>query len=181
MGINSEEFLIISVGELNDNKNHETVIKALQLLNNARIKYAIAGVGKNKDKLLSLINKYNLESNVQLLGYVSDLNGLYYAADLNVFISKREGLGFGGLDGVARGLYIIGTRNTGMSDYIVNKKIGILIKNPSDSFEVANAIKTAMKMNIPHQSIKLDTLIEKFDYKSVDNFMSKIYKESFFS
>lgn len=179
LGINSDEFLIISVGELNDNKNHETVIKALKILNNPKIKYAIAGVGKNRNKLLSLIKNFGLENNVQLLGYVNDVNGLYYAADLNAFISKREGLGFGGLDGVARGLYIIGTQNTGMSDYIVNKNIGILIKDPSNIYEVANAIKYAINRNKSSETVKSYISIDKFDYKNVDNSMLKIYKEVF--
>lgn len=54
------------------------------------------------------------------------MDGLYYAADLNVFISTREGLG--GLDGVAHGLYIIGNGRTGMKDYIKEPETGLLLK-----------------------------------------------------
>lgn len=79
-----------------------------------------------------------------LLGYVNNLDGLYYAADLNVFISTREGLG--GLDGVAHGLYIIRNGCTGMKDYIKEPETGLLLKKLEDKKKLAEMI-TAVKAN----------------------------------
>lgn len=176
--VSDDDYLIISVGELNDNKNHETVIKAISKLNNPRIKYVIAGIGNKKEQLERLIQSLGLTRQVKLLGYQKDLNELYYAADLNAFISKREGLGFGGLDGVARGLYIIGTKNTGMEDYIINDNIGILINNPTSVREVSNAINNAMKNQRDICSLNF---LKKFDYSFVDNLMQDIYRREFFN
>ncbi|KON40382.1 glycosyl transferase [Lactiplantibacillus plantarum] len=180
LSVNADDFLMISVGELSDRKNHETVLKALNIINNPKVKYAIAGIGKNKNKLVALIAKYHLEKQVQLLGYVDDLNGLYYASDLNVFVSTREGLGLGGLDGVIRGLYIIGTQSTGMKDYIDNDKIGLLIKNPKDPQELADKIKTVInkKPRIPNE--ESTRIMKKFGHKNVDKRMRDIYYQEFF-
>lgn len=180
LNVNADDFLIISVGELSDRKNHETVLKALNIINNPKVKYVIAGIGKNKNKLVALIAKYHLEKQVQLLGYVDDLNGLYYAADLNVFVSTREGLGLGGLDGVVRGLYIIGTQSTGMKDYIDNDKIGLLIKNPKDPQELADKIKTVINKKPRIPNAESTRIMKKFDHKNVDKRMRDIYYKEFF-
>ena len=180
LSVNTDDFLIISVGELSNRKNHETVLKALAIINNPKVKYVIAGIGKNKNRLISLIAKYHLSKQVQLLGYVDDLNGLYYASDLNIFVSTREGLGLGGLDGVIRGLYIIGTQSTGMKDYIDSNKIGLLIKNPKDPQELANKIKTVINKKPRIPNTESARIMKKFGHKNVDKRMRDIYHQEFF-
>lgn len=175
--LKERDFLIISVGELNENKNHAIVIEAIKRINDPTIKYFIAGLGPERNKLQKMIDELNLGNQVKLLGFINDLNDLYYAADLNVFPSKREGLGLGGLDGVARGLYIIGNKKTGMKDYITNRKIGILIDNIMDVNEIVQAIESI----IPSRpQIKDRDSIYKFSHENVDRLMSKIYEKEFF-
>ncbi|OYS59290.1 glycosyltransferase [Limosilactobacillus reuteri] len=176
LGVQKDEYLIISVGELSKRKNHETVLRAIATLKNPKIKYVIAGIGKEKNQLVELIKELGLQKQVQLLGYLEDLDGLYYAADLNVFVSKREGLGLGGLDGVVRGVYIIGNANTGMKDYILNKDIGLLVKSPTDSNELAKKIQIAMNEK---REVKLNEQIQKFSQENVDKLMTNIYKKEF--
>ncbi|MFR0608665.1 glycosyltransferase [Limosilactobacillus balticus] len=178
LSVKSDEYLLISVGELSKRKNHETVLRAIARLNNTKIKYVIAGIGKEKDRLIKLISELGLQKQVLLLGYLEDLDGLYYAADLNVFVSKREGLGLGGLDGVVHGVYMIGNANTGMKDYILNNDIGLLVKSPTDSNELAQKIQLAMNSK---RKAKLNKQIQKFSQKNVDKLMTNIYKKEFFS
>lgn len=175
--LGKDDYLIISVGELSKIKNHSTVLKALKKIDNPKIKYVIAGIGPEKRNLINLSKKLNLEDRFQLLGYVNELDSLYYAADLNIFVSKREGLGLGGLDGVARGVYIIGTQNTGMSDYICNSKIGLLLNSPTNVDELANKIDIAYKEKRVVTDIKV---VNKYTHSNVDKKMKEIYKKEFF-
>lgn len=175
--VKDDDFFIISVGELSKRKNHATVIKAIHKLNDPHIKYAIAGIGNEKNNLCNLIREYHLENRVKLLGYISNLDGLYYAADLNMFISKREGLGLGGLDGVAHGLYIIGNKRTGMKDYISSPENGLLVNSPIDIDEVANVIKNVKEKRLKCSSIED---IKGFDHSNVDKMMQQIYLKEFF-
>lgn len=177
LNVKDNDFLIISVGELSKRKNHATVIKAIHKLNDPHIKYVIAGIGREKTNLYNLIRKYHLENRVKLLGYVSNLDGLYYAADLNMFISKREGLGLGGLDGVAHGLYIVGNKRTGMKDYIDTPENGLLVNSPVDVEEVASAIQNVKGKKLKSSSLET---IRKFDHSNVDKLMKKIYLKEFF-
>ena len=45
LGVPEHAFIILSVGELNKNKNHEAIIKALSVINNPSIHYIICGNG----------------------------------------------------------------------------------------------------------------------------------------
>lgn len=176
LGVLDDEYLIISIGELSKRKNHATVLKAIKRLNNPKIKYVIAGIGAEKEKLISLINELGLQRQVRLLGYLDNLDGLYYAADLNVFVSTREGLGLGGLDGIAHGLYMIGNANTGMKDYVTSPKIGSLVTSPMDVNMIAAEIKKAMAH--PHRITDLQSIV-KFDHQNVDHQMTSIYRQEF--
>ena len=176
LGISNKEYLVVSVGELSKRKNHATVLRAIKKINDPQIKYVIAGIGKERKKLINLIKSLQLEKQVQLLGYVDDLDGLYYAADLNVFVSTREGLGLGGVDGIAHGLYIIGNGKTGMKDYISNEEVGMLVNNPLDVDELVEKIKVA-KHN--YDQIPIGQIPLEFDHSYVDNIMLNIYKREF--
>lgn len=51
LGLSSSEFVIMSVGELNKNKNHEMALKAIAAIENSDIKYLVCGEGHLHDYL----------------------------------------------------------------------------------------------------------------------------------
>lgn len=104
LGIAADEKLLLSVGELSANKNHETVVKALAELNNAKLKYAVCGCGEQEGHLRELMNRFGIEKQVMLLGYRTDVDRLYASADLFVFPSRREGLPVALMEALASGL-----------------------------------------------------------------------------
>ncbi len=173
LGISEQDFLIFSVGELSVRKNHATVLRAIAKLGNPHIKYIIAGIGPERQHLLSLAQQLGIAGQFQLLGFQTNLQGLYLAADLNAFISRREGLGMGGLDGVALGVYIIASAMTGAKDYVKDERTGILIKHPTNVDEVATAIAKVVKEH-PHAQPDRKYLL-RFDQTNVDRLMRKIY------
>ena len=175
LGISKNEFLILSVGELSRRKNHITIIRALGKLNDPTIKYVIAGIGPEKEHLKMEARKLGVSNQVKFLGFQTDTEKLYLAADLNAFISLREGLGMGGLEGCALGLYIIASHNTGVKDYVINNRMGILINNPLDVNEVANVISRVKNKHIVAEPDRECLL--KFDQSNVDLLMKKIYQK----
>lgn len=92
LGIYKDAYVMVSVGELNANKNHSTVIRALKRVNNPNITYIICGQGPLEEKLKDLIKELELSSQVKLLGYRSDIPEILKVSDLFVFPSRREGL-----------------------------------------------------------------------------------------
>lgn len=124
LGINDNTLLILSVGELNKNKNHEIVIKALKQSNVSNYKYLICGEGPLKDHLTELINNLDMKENVQLMGFRSDVLEFYDIADIFVFPSFREGLSLSLMEAMSFGLPIIASNIRGNVDLIDENKGG---------------------------------------------------------
>lgn len=131
IGIPQEAFLVLSVGELNHNKNHETIIRAVAKLNNPKIHYCICGRGEKHDALLSLAKKLKIENQVHLLGQRRDIAEICKCSDLFAFPSYREGLGIAALEAMAAGLPLITSNVHGIVDYAIAGKSAILCR-PED-------------------------------------------------
>ncbi len=136
LGIQNEDIVIISVGELNANKNNGVIISALAKLKNPHIQYCICGVGENKEKLQVLARKLGIEKNVHFLGFRSDIKELYSASDIFVLPSFREGLSRSIMEAMAAGLPCIVSRIRGNVDLISNKKM-LCDPNSIDNFAKA--------------------------------------------
>lgn len=117
LGIPENVFLMLSVGELNENKNHQIVIRALAELKNPDIHYMIAGEGPLKDYLQKTAENSGVAEQVHIPGYRFDVPELYKAADAVVFPSIREGLGLAAVEGMAAGLPLICSDNRGTREF----------------------------------------------------------------
>ena len=116
VGIAENEITILSVGELNDNKNHETIIRAISKLKNYNITYVICGQGDKKEYLRQLANDLNVK--LLLLGYRDDVAKIYKCCDVFVFPSMREGLGLAAIEAMAAGMPVIASDVGGIPDYL---------------------------------------------------------------
>lgn len=137
LGIPSGSFVLISVGELNDNKNHETIIKAIAKMNIPNIYYLICGDGPNINKLKQLITELKLNDKIKLMGLCKrdDIGMLLKISDIFIFPSYREGLSVALMEAMACGLPVVCSDIRGNRDLIDNEKGGLLIKpNDQDGF-----------------------------------------------
>lgn len=177
IGVPNEAFMIVSVGEVNRNKNHSVVIKAISKLKNEEIYYVIAGQGKLKDKLVKLANSLGVKERVRFLGYRSDVAELYKSADVCAFPSIREGQGLAAIEGMASGLPLVVADNRGTRDFVTPEN-GIMCDH-YDAEAFANAIRklyynpalcNEMKENNKKAS-------DKYDYRLILEQMRIIYKQ----
>jgi len=127
----SGKYALLSVGELNKNKNQEVVIRALGKVEHSNIKYLICGDGVNRAGLEKLIHELGMEECVSLLGYRTDVPEICYASDLFVFPSFREGLPVSMMEAMAAGLPVLASEVRGNVDLISDGDNGYLIK-PED-------------------------------------------------
>jgi len=131
IGIPEEALVVLSVGELNKNKNHETVIKALAQLNNPNIFYVICGAGDREGYLKDLAASLGIADQVKLLGYRRDIREIHKATDLFVFPSYREGLPVSLMEAMASGLPVVCSNVRGNIDLIEDGKGGYMVE-PDD-------------------------------------------------
>lgn len=176
LNISSEAFLLLSVGELNKNKNHEIVIRAIAQLNNPNIHYAIAGIGSLQEYLMNLVSELHINEQVHFLGFREDVAELYKMADVCCFPSIREGLGLAAIEGMASGLPIIATENRGTREYIKHNVNGFFCSN-SNCIDFAEAINQLyMNVHLRKQMGKNGyRIVSMFDKDIVDKKMMKIY------
>ncbi len=97
-------FVLLSVGELSRNKNHQAVISALAGMTDKEIHYFICGQGKLKKYLLRKAEKNGVAGRVHILGYQENVSEFYRSADLFVLPSRREGLSAALIEAMASGL-----------------------------------------------------------------------------
>ncbi len=134
------DFVLLSVGELNENKNHETIIRAIATLKDRNVQYWIAGTGDSKERLERMIIELELKEQVHLLGFREDVFEVMKAADCFVFPSRREGLGMAALEAMAAGLPLITSNVHGINDYSVEGVTGYKCA-PDDIAGFARAIQ----------------------------------------
>lgn len=126
--IDSNTTVLISVGELNNNKNHRLVIETLSKLNEKEFVYLIAGEGPLYDDLEELIRERNLNGKVLLLGVRNDIYNLLRVADVFIFPSKREGLSVSLMEAMASALPCIVSNIRGNND-LIDENGGILFES----------------------------------------------------
>lgn len=131
LGLEKDTFILLSVGELNKNKNHEVAIRALSQISNKKIHYIICGQGHLDKKLKLLSEKLGVENQVHLLGFRNDILEICKVSDLFVFPSYREGLSVSLMEAMACGLPIVCSNIRGNSDLVEEAKGGYLVK-PND-------------------------------------------------
>lgn len=179
LGIPDNSMLLVSVGELNANKNHQIVIKALAQIKRNDLHYIIAGRGAAKEELEMLADELNIKEQVHFVGYRKDIAEIYHAADLCCFPSIREGLPVALLEAMACGLPIVAADNRGTRELIREEENGFLIKH-NDILGFARAIKKivenrklAREMGEKGQQIAMH-----YDVSKIKQQMEKIYFKS---
>ena len=134
LGLSKEDILILSVGELNKNKNHEVVVRALAGLKGQNIVYMIAGEGNQKENLKTLAEENGVS--LRLLGFREDICLLLEAADVFAFPSKREGLSVSVMEAMFMKKPVIASKIRGNTDLIKDGENGLLVyPNKVDSWK----------------------------------------------
>lgn len=118
LGIGEEEFVLLSVGEMTENKNHRLALQALALLPEKPIRYVLVGRGERMEDLQAQARELGIADRVIFTGYRNDVSELYPAADAFFFPSFREGLSVALMEAMASGLPAIVGKIRGNTDLI---------------------------------------------------------------
>jgi glycosyltransferase involved in cell wall biosynthesis len=125
------DFIATMVANLTITKDHETLIKAWDLVvkenQDKKILLALAGRKGEKTELIEgLIKSYELEDSVMILGPVNDIPGLNKASDIGVLSSKAEGLPNSIMEQMILGKPVVGTANDGIKEVVGEEMIQYL-------------------------------------------------------
>lgn len=171
LGIPNEKTWLLSVGELNDNKNHETVLRAIADIKD--IYYTVAGRGRKLEELTALSTELGIADRVKFLGYRSDISLLCEAADIFVMPSFREGLSVALMEAMASGMPCCVSRIRGNTD-LIDEKGGMLF-DPHSVDECREAIRKLLASDKKKCGEYNRNKIKHFDSSVVENAVSKVY------
>lgn len=174
IGVPENCFLLLSVGELNENKNHQIIIRAMAQLGDCNIHYAIAGAGNQKEHLLQLALELRVSEQIHLLGYCTDVAQLYKTADAYALPSIREGLNASIMEAMASGLPVICSRIRGNAD-LIDESGGVLFAHHSIA-ECKAAIRTIIFMNSRGMAENDLLRVKAFSIQNVLGEMRKLYE-----
>ena len=159
---------IINIGRLTDQKDHITLIKAIDLIKkDFPIKLIIIGKGKNKQKINLEIKRRGLGKIVKLLGYKKNPYNFIKISDLFILSSKFEGLPNVLMETMVLKRFIISSDcPTGPSEILENGKLGYLFK-VSNHLQLANKIKkyTKEKKKLKKVINKAHLSLKKFNFE----------------
>ena len=176
IGVCENDVVVLSVGELNDNKNHEAVLRAIAKLENQNATYAICGRGEYEEKLKELAKELGVEDKLKLLGYRNDVAEIMKCSDIFAFPSKREGLPVSVMEAMSASLPVVCSKIRGNTDLIVDGEGGFLcIPDSVEEFKE----KIEMLISDKEKRIKMGEInkenVKKFDIENVKQEMKEIY------
>lgn len=174
LDIDDDRIMLLSVGELNKNKNHESVIRAISGLQN--LTYVVVGKGELRDRLVHIAQECKVD--LRLMGYRDDVADFYKAADVYILPSIREGLNVSLMEAMASSLVCLASRVRGNVD-LLDEKYGEYLFNPKCVGEIKCIVKRILqnslneKRHIGRQNRKE---IMKFDMQIVGEKLGEVYK-----
>lgn len=168
LGLANQDTILLSVGELIVRKNHETIIRAIKLINNPKLHYVLVGDGELESHIRQVIKALNLEKQVHLLGYRRDISNLCNSCDIYVMPSLQEGLSVALMEAMSCGRPVIASRIRGNVDLIDDKKGGYLV----DAKDVEGYAEAISRLSIDDSSQKSfgeynREKVKQFDLKKV--------------
>lgn len=131
LGIRETGFVVLSVGEVNKNKNHSTAIKAIAKLADPDVYYVVCGQGPLVEEHKKLAESLGIGDRVIFAGYRTDVSKFYDMADAFVFPSFREGLSVAMMEAMSCGLPIVCSNIRGNVDLVENG-VGGYLCSPAD-------------------------------------------------
>ena len=127
-GLGETDYVVLCTGELNENKDQKTLIRAAALVHEQLpdLRVLLAGNGPKEAELKRLILDMNAGSYVHMLGYRTDLERYANIADVIVSCSYREGLPMNIVEGMLLGKPVVASYNRGHRELVANKQTGYL-------------------------------------------------------
>lgn len=175
--IPDDVFCLLSVGELNQNKNHIVILRAMALIPDKKIWLGICGKGDMEEALKAEADSLGLKERFTLFGFRNDIPQMLSLADCFVFPSLREGLGIAAIEAMAAGIPLITSDCRGTREYARDQINGLVcVDNQPEAY--AKAI-VQMKEDAEKRQRMSEACVNMssyFDISATDSIMRQVYE-----
>ena len=173
LGIPLDVTVLLSVGEVNVNKNHKVVIEALPGLKGCW--YVLCGRGPLMDEHRKLAENLGVSDRFIMTGYRTDVADFYSMADVFVFPSYREGLPVALMEAMAAGLPCVAARNRGTDDLLEDSE---LLFNAANKQELSSLLFKVENRSKFIGSVDNMSGLQKYDIRNTERCVRDLYCES---
>jgi len=125
--IDLKDKFILSVGRLDEGKNHKLLIKAFYRMH-TDLKLVILGEGVLENELKELINSLNLKDKVLLLGFDSNPYKYMSKCEFFAFASKFEGFSNVLIEALACGCAVLSSDHKSGARELLKDEFGLLVR-----------------------------------------------------
>jgi glycosyltransferase involved in cell wall biosynthesis len=143
--------VILMVGRLSWEKNYKLALESFRKLTSefTNAKLIIAGIGPMEAELRELASQFDLDDNVEFMGYVSNIPGLMLEADALLHLSLSESYGQVYIEASLVDLPIISFRVGVIQELKDLNNLEITILNSDDPVVIAETISLISKNVLP--------------------------------
>ena len=172
---------LIYVGRFSEEKNVQTLIKAVKKLKDdfPQIKLSLIGDGPEEKEIIKIVKEFNLENNVQFLGYLEreKIFNIYQGHKILVLPSKIESLGLVVIEALSQNVVPITRETYGPKEILKNKELFF----KGDENELYLKIKDVLKNYKKYENIVFrikKRILSEFNYEQNFSLMEKIILEN---
>lgn len=121
----------ITVARLDKRKGIDLLVEALRLVSESGYNYSIdiVGSGPEEENIINLINNYNLNNNIKLIGFRSDIPDLLQKSDVFILPSREEGFGNAVIEAFASKVPVIVSDAGGLKEVVTNEENGLVFES----------------------------------------------------
>ncbi|WP_374963855.1 glycosyltransferase family 4 protein [Lysinibacillus sp. RS5] len=134
LGLSDKTIVISYIAELNNNKNHQFLLRNWERLKqeNPLIELLVIGNGEKENDLKKYVEKENLLG-IHFLGFRRDVLKLLQVSDVVALLSHREGLPKSIMEAMVVGIPCVVTNTRGLRDLIQSNKNGFVVNHEDDT------------------------------------------------
>ena len=136
----------------------------------------LAGNGPREEFLKEFIRQEGLEKNIQMIGYVTNLQDYQHIVDVQVCCSKREGLPLNVVESMLSGNPVVASLNRGHRELIENGKTGYIVA-VDDSEKMAEKVLLMLQDEKQKQYIETNAMMfaQQYTFDNVKKELKAIY------
>lgn len=176
LGLAPDDFTVLAVGDLNENKNHRVLVEAMAQLP-SNVKLIIAGDGPLRGELDALAERLGVSGRVSLLGFRRDVAALLNACNLFCLPSRREGLPVSLIEAMATGTPVLASDARGCVDVLRGLDDGFIVhERGADAW--AARIASIVGGGVPVSPSELRARAAMFEIGPVASELALIYEKT---
>jgi len=182
--IKKKKYDIILAARLTGLKRIDIFLEVINLVKKKipSINVALLGEGEERENLISLSKKLELDKSIDFLGFQKNPEKVYQESKIFVLTSATEGISTASLEAMACGLPVVASNVGDMSEVVINNQTGYLVNDYNNLNDFAeNIIKILFSKKLYNKMSKnsIELIKERYTFANATKFWDSFIIKNF--